>query len=100
MRFNTILNFLVAAGLVASAPLAPIVQVANVADIIPNNWIVVMKDISDSTFASHLANRDARVASGTKSTYNLGSFKAYSGVFDQGLVNLIASSLDVSNSYP
>ncbi|KAH6715032.1 peptidase S8/S53 domain-containing protein, partial [Leptodontidium sp. MPI-SDFR-AT-0119] len=78
------------------APLAPIIQVANVADIIPNNWIVVMKDISDSAFQSHLANRDASVISGTKSTYNLGSFKGYSGTFGESLLKLIASSLDIA----
>ncbi|KAH7309985.1 subtilase [Rhexocercosporidium sp. MPI-PUGE-AT-0058] len=96
MRLNTILNFFAAAGLVASAPLAPILKIANVADIIPDNWIVVMKDISDSAFESHLANRDASVVSGTKTTYNLGSFKGYSGTFSGSLINLIASSLDIA----
>ncbi|KAH7378127.1 subtilase [Cadophora sp. MPI-SDFR-AT-0126] len=96
MRFNTLLNFFAAAGLVASAPLAPILQVANVQNIIPNNWIVVMKDISDSAFETHLANRDAAVVSGTKSTFNLGSFKGYSGIFSQSLVDLLASSLDIA----
>lgn len=70
---------------------------ANAADIIPNNWIVVMKDtLSDSAFQTHLANRDPNVVSGTKSTFNLGSFKGYSGIFSQNLIGLLVTSLDAA----
>jgi hypothetical protein len=55
-----------------------------------------MKDgLSDESFLSHLAGRDSKVISATKSIFNLGSFKGYSGVFSRSLVDLIVSSLDV-----
>ncbi|KAL2067662.1 hypothetical protein VTL71DRAFT_15758 [Oculimacula yallundae] len=100
MRFNTIFNFFAAAGLVASAPLAPILQAANLADVLTDKWIVVMKDISDSSFQSWLANRDASVIAATKSTYNIGSFKGFSGTFTQSLLNLIASAAEVAYIEP
>ncbi|CZT05617.1 related to Cuticle-degrading protease [Rhynchosporium graminicola] len=103
MRFNTILSFLATAGLAASTPLSPILQAANIvniANVIPNQWIVVMKDISDSSFQSFLASRDASIISSTKAIHNIGTFKAFSGTFSQTLVNLLLSKAEVAYIEP
>lgn len=97
MFSRVFISAITATVLVAAAPVAQILQAAEGAEIIPGNWIVVMKDgLSDASFLSHLAGRDSSVISATKSTFNLGSFKGYSGVFSQSLIDLIVSSLDVS----
>ncbi|KAL2072961.1 hypothetical protein VTL71DRAFT_10285 [Oculimacula yallundae] len=99
MRFNTLLTFFAAASLVASTPLnllSPILKVLNDADVIPNKWIIVMKDMSDSDFDSHLLSRPASIISGTKSTFNFGGMKGYTGTFSQSLLELIASGLNIA----
>jgi len=98
MMFSRVfLSAITAAVLAVAAPVAQILQAADGAEIIPDNWIVVMKDgLSDASFLSHLAGRDSNVVSATKSTFNLGSFKGYSGIFSQSLLDLIATSIDAS----
>ncbi len=99
MLSRTFFHLFVAVGLAGSVPNASILQVDNVVDIIPENWIVVMKNtLSDAAFQIYLDGRDPRIKSGTKSTFNIGTFKGYSGVFGKPLIDLLLTNIDVSNS--
>lgn len=94
---NSFLSLVAAVALVAAAPASKILKAPDGAQPIPDNWIVVMKDgLSDESFLSFLTGRDPNVISATKSTFNIGSFKGFSGVFSSSLVDIIASTLDVS----
>lgn len=96
MLSSKFFSLVTAARVVTSAPFASILKAANVADTIPDYWIVVMREgLSDTAFNNHLPSRDAAVASGTKSTFNLGPFKGYHGIFSRPLIDTLATSLDV-----
>ena len=88
---------------------APIHQVADTEDIIPNSYIVVMKDdLSTETFDNHrnwvsnyrsrngIASRVRGADHGVKHTYDFGVMKGYSGIFDDETIQSIANTPDVS----
>lgn len=92
MNFLTQLLPLLVAGSAFAAP----IHTADSANTIPDSWIVVMKDtMSSSEFTSHVAGHDSSIASSRKSTFEIGSFKGYSGVFTQSVVDSLAASPDV-----
>jgi subtilisin family serine protease len=88
--------------LAATLPLglaAPIVNL-DAADIVPNSFIIVMKDdLSSSAFKSHQdwadsilrSNRGSRVA-----TFDLGSFKGYSASLTKNIADLLTASPDIA----
>lgn len=89
--FARLLPVLFASAILA-APLS-----SNEEGIIPGSWIVVMKDtLSSSDFSSYLAGRDGDVVSRTKSVFEIGSFKGYSGKFTQTTIDAINSNPQVS----
>ncbi|KAK2628757.1 hypothetical protein QTJ16_001860 [Diplocarpon rosae] len=97
MLSRAVLSLVAAAWLVAGAPVAPILLAAKIADIIPDNWIVVMRaGVSESAFRAHLSSRDPAVVSRIKSTFRLGRFKGYSGSFTRTLVDALTTSLDIA----
>lgn len=88
--------------LAATLPLAlsaPITKL-DIADIIPDSFIVVMKDgLSTSAFDAHklwadniLGENDAS----RKATFDLGTFKGYSASITQNIAELLAASSDIA----
>lgn len=90
---------------------APIHTAADTEDVIPNSYIVVMKDdLSTETFDNHrnwvsnfrtrngMASRVRGADHGVKHTYDFGILKGYSGIFDDDAIQSIADTPDVS--YP
>jgi|SRR5690606_6306198 len=85
----------------------PLTVFAKAGDVIPNSYIVVLKDsVSDAEFQSHrlwavdshsaaLAKRGDLGTRGLKHTYNLGKLKGYSGSFDKETIAQIASRPEV-----
>jgi len=53
--------------------------VSDTANIIPDNWIVVLKEGTD--LLAHIAGLDEAIRARTKSPFQIGSLIGYSGVF-------------------
>lgn len=98
MLFSKIFLPVITAAVALGAPLAPILNVASGA--IPDNFIVVLKPMSDEDFLGFLAARPANLITATKSIYNIGSFKGFHGIYSTTLLNTIASLTQVKYIEP
>lgn len=97
--------------LVAVAVL-PIFVSARVGDVVPDAYIVVLKEeVTANDFAAHrawandvqassLAKRGDRGHQGLKHTYNMKKLKGYSGTFDKETIAQIKSRADVAYVEP
>lgn len=80
---------------------APITSVSNAADIIPNSWIVVMRNtMSDSEFLAHLSSLDSAISGAIVNKYQMDTFKGYHGTFSQSLLDVLAANTDVAYIEP
>ncbi|KAH8591063.1 subtilase, partial [Bisporella sp. PMI_857] len=91
---------LFAAVAVLSAPLAPILDLGDIIDLIADNFIVVLNPLSDSEFSDFLAGRQADIVSSTTSIFDIGSFKGFSGIFTRSLLDTLASLASVNYIEP
>nr|KMM71521.1 oryzin [Coccidioides posadasii RMSCC 3488] len=105
MGFVKILSLSLAATAVADA--ATILSPRYPNDVIPNEYIVVMKDgVSSASFASHSAwvadmhyynhTKRALPGHGIQEVYDIYEMKAYSGKFDEDTIQRIAKEPDVA----
>ncbi|EAS27902.3 subtilisin-like protease [Coccidioides immitis RS] len=105
MGFIKTLSISLAAASAANA--AKILSPSRPDDVIPNQYIVVMKDgVSGEAFGSHRAwvsdmhhtnlTRRALLNHGIKKTYDFMRMKGYSGVFDRDTIKDISQSPDVA----
>jgi subtilisin family serine protease len=83
-----------------AAPLAPLLDIADAANIIADNFNVVLKPMSDADFLSFLDSRDQEVVSNTETTFSIGDFKGFSGVFGADLINILLSLTEVAYIEP
>lgn len=92
---------------VSAANAAEILSASRPKDVIPNEYIIVMKDgVSATSFGSHRAwvadmhhyNLTKRSMSrhGIQRTYDFHQMKGYSGMFDKDAIREIAQDPDVS----
>ena len=103
--FSKLLCLSLAAASFASA--ADILSISNTQDVIPDSYIVVMKDeVSATAFEAHknwlsethrtnMTRRDMGFDGRVKHSYNFGRMKGYSGKFDQAAVDEIANDPNV-----
>lgn len=91
------------------AQAAPIHKAADAEDVIPNSYIVVMKDdLTSETFDNHrnwvsnihtrggISRRVRGTEHGVRRTYDFGSLKGYAGIFDEDTIQSIANTPDVT----
>lgn len=84
--------------------LAPFLKLDSSAKVVPNSYIVVLKNnVSDSAFSSHLKWADGILKTssdaGRKFTYNAGGFKGYNIRLPEAAAKLLAANDDVSYTF-
>ncbi|KAI1933253.1 hypothetical protein LOZ66_006544 [Ophidiomyces ophidiicola] len=91
---------------------ASLIDIANKKDIIPDSYIVVMKEsVSPSSFDTHItwatnvhngtiAKRGSTAAGGMKYVYRINGWHGYSGSFDRETLNKILQNADVDYVEP
>jgi oryzin len=96
----------------AALSILPALVAAKKGDIVPDSYIVVLKDdISASAFASHrawandlhsaaLAKRGDTGLHGLRHTYNMGKLKGYAGTFDKETIAEISGRSEVAYVEP